>query len=458
VSEPDEPSDTLPVPRRKGRSQEHVRDEDQSVAKANEAIAIRPKRGKLTLLSRRIFNVLLFHAQQQGVDKPRYSILLSELIDDARFNSNNTELLKSHLRDMQATTIEWHTSIGKGQKWSSRALLGPVDITDLGRGQACTISWQYDDDIREKLVKPAHYTRVLLEISSQMRSYAAAVLYELGARYLTSPGRLTMREDVIWWASVLTGRSDITAVDYRILHRDTIKKALAELDTLCDDFRLEVVEHKRGRKVEELQFRVLPKPQASLEGLGQASAKNVFDLQLVERIVGLGFKRTDAQDLYAVTDEGVLRAAVEHVEQRMKSSSLPALKSPAAYLRDALKKQYASESADGAGQGAPVGPPVAIPSINEKVQRLRDEWHHKRWTEAKSLYSEMPDHEQTALAERFATERLGELASPIAKAWRKDGVNSRIASSTFFRWVSTEMWPGEVTDTQLLEFAMTRGA
>jgi hypothetical protein len=67
---------------------------------------------------------------------------------------------------------------------------------------------------------------VLLEISSQMRSYAASVLYELGARYLTSPGRLTMREDVIWWASVLTGRSDITTVDYRILHRDTIKKAL----------------------------------------------------------------------------------------------------------------------------------------------------------------------------------------------------------------------------------------
>jgi len=458
VSEPDKPSDTLPVPRRTARPQDHARDDDQSVAKANEAIAIRPKRGKLTLLSRRIFNVLLFHAQQQGVDKPRYSILLSELIDDARFNSNNTELLKSHLRDMQATTIEWHTSIGKGQKWSSRALLGPVDITDLGRGQACTISWQYDDDIREKLVKPAHYTRVLLEISSQMRSYAAAVLYELGARYLTSPGRLTMREDVIWWASVLTGRSDITTVDYRILHRDTIKKALVELDTLCDDFRLEVVEHKRGRKVEELQFRVLPKPQASLEGLGQASAKNVFDLQLVERIVVLGFKRPDAQDLYAVTDEGVLRAAVEHVEQRMKSSSLPALMSPAAYLRDALKKQYASDSTDGAGEGAAAAPPVATPSVNEKLQRLRDEWHHKRWTEAKSLYSEMPNHEQKAFAERFESERLGELASPIAKAWRKDGVNSRIASSTFFRWLAGDMWPGEVTDTQLLEFAMTRGA
>ena len=44
--------------------------------------------------------------KRQGVDRPSYSILLSELIDDARFTSNNTELLKSHIRDMQATTIE----------------------------------------------------------------------------------------------------------------------------------------------------------------------------------------------------------------------------------------------------------------------------------------------------------------------------------------------------------------
>jgi hypothetical protein len=429
-----------------------TRPDDQSVAKANEAIAIRPKRGKLTLLSRRIYNVFLYHAQQQGVEKPSYSILLSELIDDARFTSNNTELLKSHVRDMQATTIEWHTSSGQTRQWTSTQLLGPVVIDEPGRGQACTITWTYPEPIRERLVKPAQYTRVLLEISSQMRSYAASVLYELGARYLTSPGRLTMREDVIWWASVLTGRSDITTVDYRILHRDTIKKALVELDTLCEDFRLEVVEHKRGRKVEELQFRVLPKPQASLAGL-RDSAKNVFDLELVERVITIGFKRGDAQDLYAVTDEGTLRAAVEHVEQRMKSTALPPLNSPAAYLRDALKKQYASE---GEGGKPPVEAAVPRPNIGERLQRLREEWQHHQSSQAKSLFEEMPDAERARHIAQFDDTRLTELASPIATAWRRDGVKSRIAASSFFRWLAAAMWPGEVTDKQLLEFAMNR--
>ena len=147
-----------------------TRPEDQAIAKANGAIEIRPKRGKLTLLSRRIYNVFLYHAQQQGVEKPSYSILLSELIDDARFTSNNTELLKSHIRDMQATTIEWHTSAGQARQWTSTQLLGPVIIDEPGRGQACTITWTYPEPIRDRLVKPAQYTRVLLEISSQMRS------------------------------------------------------------------------------------------------------------------------------------------------------------------------------------------------------------------------------------------------------------------------------------------------
>lgn len=430
---------------------------EQAVSKANEAIAIRPKRGKLTLLSRRIYNVFLYHAQRQGVDNPGYAILLSELIDDARFTSHNTELLKSHIRDMQATTIEWHTSAGGARQWTSTQLLGPVRIDEPGRGQACTISWSYPEPIRERLLKPAQYTRVLLEISSQMRSYAASVLYELGARYLTSPGGLTMREDIVWWASVLTGRSDITSVDYRILHRDTIKKALVELDTLSDGFRMEAIPHKRGRKVEELQFRVIPKPQASLAGMAD-SAKNVFDLALVERLVTMGFKRADAQDLYAVTDEGVLRAAVDHTEQRLKNAALPPLKSPPAYLRDALKKQYA-----GAGEGddaasAPPTPTIQRASPVERLQRLREEWEHHRTQQARALFDEMPDADQARWQALFEAQRLGELAAPIARAWRRDGILSRIAAGSFYRWLATQLWPGEVTDRELLEFAMSRDA
>jgi hypothetical protein len=433
--------------------------EEQSVAKANEAIAIRPKRGRLTLLSRRIYNALLYHSQRQGVDEPVYRLALSELIGDARFNSNNTELLKSHLRDMQATTIEWTTSSSSLKRWVSSQLLGTVTIEEQGRGRPCMVTWRYPEEIKERLVKPHQYTRVLLEMSSQMRSYSAAVLYEIGARYLSSPGRLSMREDVVWWAAVLTGRSDIKEVDYRFLKRDVITKALAEIDALCEDFGLELIEHKRGRKIEEIQFRVVPKVQQRLGDI-DAPNRNVFDLHLVARLVALGLKQDEAQDLYASTDEGQLRATLDHVDQRLRSESMPALKSPAAYFKDALKKGYAGITAAapaGPVGGSPPAAPAAGLSEADRLRRIRELWDLDRMGQARTVYGEMPAAMQAEVRARFEAERLADIATPIARAWRRDGPDSRIAATTFFKWLAQDTWAEEPTDRMLLDFALQRG-
>ncbi|MGJ7610143.1 MULTISPECIES: RepB family plasmid replication initiator protein [unclassified Variovorax] len=439
--------------------------EEQSVAKANEAIAIRPKRGRLTLLSRRIYNALLYHSQRQGVDEPVYKLALSELIGDARFNSNNTELLKAHLRDMQATTIEWSTSGPALKRWVSSQLLGTVTIEEQGRGRPCMVTWRYPEEIKERLVRPHQYTRVLLEISGQMRSYSAAVLYEIGARYLTSPGRLSMREDVVWWAAVLTGRSDIKEVDYRFLKRDVISKALAEIDALCEDFSIELIEHKRGRKIEEIQFRVIPKVQQRLGDIPNAE-RNVFDLALVGRLIALGIKQEEAQDLYATTDENQLRATLDHVDQRLLSPTMPELKSPAAYFKDALKKGYAAVKslpvADTAKPAASASTntaahPVISLSPSDRMQRIRELWENDRMAQARAMFAEMQPPSQGELRSQFEAQRLEQLALPIARAWRRDGPASRVAASTFYKWVAQTTWPEEPSDRVLLDFALQRG-
>lgn len=318
------------------------------------------------------------------------------------------------------------------------------------------VTWRYPDEIKERLVKPHQYTRVLLEMSSQMRSYSAAVLYEIGARYLTSPGRLSMREDVIWWAAVLTGRSDIKEVDYRFLKRDVISKALAEIDALCEDFGLELIEHKRGRKIEEIQFRVAPKVQQRLGDI-DAPNRNVFDLELVGRLIALGLKQEEAQDLYATTDEGQIRATLDHVDQRLRNASMPVLKSPAAYFKDALRKGYAGVTA--------VSPPVAAPlpadasplSEADRLRRIRELWDNQRMGQARAVFAEMLEPMKADVRARFESEKLDQLAAPIARAWRRDGPASRVAATTFFRWLAQETWPEEPTDRALLDFALKQG-
>lgn len=287
------------------------------------------------------------------------------------------------------------------------------------------VTWRYPDEIKERLVKPHQYTRVLLEMSSQMRSYSAAVLYEIGARYLTSPGRLSMREDVVWWAAVLTGRSDIKEVDYRFLKRDVISKALAEIDALCEDFGLELIEHKRGRKIEEIQFRVVPKVQQRLGDIS-ASNRNVFDLALVGRLIALGLKQDEAQDLYATTDEGQIRATLDHVDQRLRNASMPVLKSPAAYFKDALKKGYAGvtamEPAPSSGPAPALAPPVAVLSEADRLRRIRELWENDRMGQARAVFAEMPQPMQAEVRTRFEAERLDQVAAPIARlAARRPG-------------------------------------
>ncbi|MEO8629731.1 MAG: RepB family plasmid replication initiator protein, partial [Betaproteobacteria bacterium] len=161
-------------PRKPHRFRTPALRDDAVVQKANESIAIRPKKGRLTLLSRRIYNALLYHAQQQGVDERQYSLPLATLIGDAHFNSRNVGLLKEHIREMQTTLIEWNSVGPVEQRWTSSQLLGAVEIMERGSGYPVVINWTYPDKVRDRLLKPTRYTKILLEMGAQMRSYGAA--------------------------------------------------------------------------------------------------------------------------------------------------------------------------------------------------------------------------------------------------------------------------------------------
>ena len=424
------------------KEQDQIDRDNQTLTKANEAIAIRPKRGKLTLLSRRIYNAMLYHAQKQGVDNAIYKIPLVDLINDSRFSSNNTELLKSHLRDMQATTIEWSSSSATGKRWESTQLIGTITIEERGSGKACLITWRYPEEIKERLVKPIQYTKILLEIGSQMRSYPSSVLYELGSRYLTSPGRLTMRENVLWWAPVLTGRSDINDVDYRYFKRDIVEKALIEVNTLSIDFSLELIEHKRGRKVEALQFRIIPKNQQDIEETN-AKALNSLNLEIIGRLIAIGFKQSDAQDMYAITDEGQISRALDVVEQRIKNKTLPDIKSSVAYFKDSLKKGYKLPTSDSIRTGLSEAPKVlAAPtaSTESQLQKVRDAWNFNQINKAKEMFNEMNEVQKSQIRSDFESTKLKTLANPIIKTWDKNAEKSKITASSFFRWLAETTW------------------
>ena len=74
-------------------------------------------------LTRKLFNVLLAVAQQADDSGDTYRALLSDIVANSAFDSNDTALVKEHLRRMVSVQVEWSTGTSSqkpGRKWGSR--------------------------------------------------------------------------------------------------------------------------------------------------------------------------------------------------------------------------------------------------------------------------------------------------------------------------------------------------
>ena len=305
--------------------------------KAVEAIAIQPKSGKITLLTRKLFNVLLAVAQQADESGDTYRALLSDIVANSAFDSNDTALVKEHLRRMVSVQVEWSTGTSSqkpGRKWGISTLIADAEILEDPATRRVWVEFSFAPKIKKKLLDPVQYARLSLQFQSQLRSSAGLALYEICVRYLTNPSHLPMRETWEWWRPILSGTPDTEAGDeakreYKYFKRDYLRPAIAEVNAVTNIF-VELIEHREGRRVAEIQFRVTERKQPML---ALDEHPNVFDSTLVDRMVKIGIPLKDAQTLYADSEENRIRAALQMTEQRMRSTSLPPVRSAAALFR-----------------------------------------------------------------------------------------------------------------------------
>src|SRR5215510_5071763 len=132
--------------------------EENEVIKASAAIQIE---GKITLLQRRAWNVLLARAYDELPAKERHAVRVPDLMRDLAYNSGDQEYLK-----------DGHT------EWGVAALLAGAKIS---RG-ICV--YEYGPTLREKLYNPHMYARLSLLVQNRFESKHALTLWELCVDYL----------------------------------------------------------------------------------------------------------------------------------------------------------------------------------------------------------------------------------------------------------------------------------
>ncbi|HEX7682638.1 MAG TPA: replication initiation protein [Trinickia sp.] len=428
--------------------------------KAVEAIAIQPKSGKITLLTRKLFNVLLAVAQQADESGDTYRALLSDIVANSAFDSNDTALVKEHLRRMVSVQVEWSqgTSSQKpGRKWGISTLIADAEILEDPATRRVWVEFSFAPKIKKKLLDPVQYARLSLQFQSQLRSSAGLALYEICVRYLTNPSHLTMRESWAWWRPILSGTPDTEAGDeakreYKYFKRDYLRPAIAEVNAVTNIF-VELIEHREGRRVAEIQFRVTERKQPML---ALDEHPNVFDSTLIDRMVKIGIPLKEAQSLYADSEENRIRAALQMTEQRMRSTSLPPVRSAPALFKDALKKGYAPpvEMIEQPAAGTVKGMSGVVPA-DELKARLLDEYGAYRRREARALYEEQGEEEQELARQSFEDDMLPKMGGHLRDDWRRRGLDSKLGETAFFDWLARKTW-GEPTDGDLLAFTLSQ--
>lgn len=430
--------------------------------KAVEAIAIQPKSGKITLLTRKLFNVLLAVAQQADESGDTYRALLSDIVANSAFDSNDTALVKEHLRRMVSVQVEWSTGTSSqkpGRKWGISTLIADAEILEDPTTRRVWVEFSFAPKIKKKLLDPVQYARLSLQFQSQLRSSAGLALYEICVRYLTNPSHLTMRETWEWWRPILSGTPDTEAGDeakreYKYFKRDYLRPAIAEVNAVTNIF-VELVEHREGRRVAEIQFRVTERKQPML---ALDEHPNVFDSTLVDRMVKIGIPLKDAQTLYADSEENRIRAALQMTEQRMRSTSLPPVRSAAALFKDALKKGYAppvDALPPATSSTAARSPASAVSAADDLKARLLSEFSAYRRKEARVLYDEQGEEERELARQSFEEDVLPGLGTHMRDDWRKRGLDSKLAETSFFDWLARKTW-GDPTDGDLLAFTLSQ--
>ena len=383
------------------------------------AIALMPVTTSITVLARRIYNVLLVLAMEQG-DRDEYSSPLREIVELSNYSSGNIELLKKTLRQLVSVVVEWQSpSSGEIEVWSACGLLSGVDLTKNRRSRMITISWRYDTKLRAQLMNPERYARLSLEAITQLRSHSALALYEICARYVSNPRHLTARQPWQWWRPILTGNpvNPKAKPQYRYFKRDVLERAVAEINATTNLQVRGPIEFKDrdNRTITDIQFEVYLKSELQEAGQMPARRAPVADLPLVGRAIAAGVAQEEAEKLLEKFGGPALAAGLDALDARLRmpADRVTSLASPAKWLKSIVPGE-ARRLAEQGGEAARTARPADAAKrrarwVIEWITRRRDSVHRDFTTLAADAQRGCLAAYRASLVERVQTQLLRRL-------------------------------------------------
>ena len=423
------------------------------------SLALVPQNSKITALGRRTWNVLLHIAQDQGLEKEIFRAALTDIVKGLDYNSGDMKIIKTHLRSMVSTLVEWQSpTAGEWQTWDVCGMLSHAKLSKE-RGQIF-VEWSYAVNMRHELLDPEIFAKLSLDVISQLGSHPSVALYEICSRYL-GVGQ-TARKAWGWWRPVLLGRPDderLQRLEYRIFKRDTLRPAIAEINTLAD-IEIEMIEFKSGRFVSDLQFTVRKKPQRVL-ALQQRSAAQPVDVTVLASAERLGIESPKVERLIDEYGESAVTTALEAVEKRAGSAYPEPLRDPLRYLKSVLPGHVTAQVEAHERAAAEAVPQPAPLQTQERMAQWEKRWLAERIEALAAEVGALPAARQAELTRGLQESLVQRNAHPavvqrlLGKGWTHPMVRHEMVSF-YAASVYGPAW-NRPTDAQLLVIAAAPG-
>ncbi len=309
----DIPRDTLTGSLRRGAVKKHVA-----------AIHVS---GKLTLLQRKLSNVLLLNAYDTLISQQTHQIDARTLCTMIGYNSNDMDTLKQSLRGLAETVAEWDMLDAEGrQEWGVSSLLSYAKL----KGGVC--EYAYSPALAEKLNDPKVFALINLNIQRRFTSGHALALYENCYRFVRTGS-------TGWWSldlfRRLMGVADSPYYEtYKHLNAKVIKPAVAEVNKTSNIVVTPEV-RKMGRAVTDIRFKIAENPQLAILDLDDG--EGIRNSAVYARIRALGVSDRLARQWIGEHGEAYVLDKLNYV------AGQGAVKNPVGYLTAALQKDFQPE-------------------------------------------------------------------------------------------------------------------
>lgn len=210
---------------------------------------------KLTLIQRKICNILLFNALDNINDQEIHEISLRQLCSLVGYNSNDSKLIKESIKSLISVVMEWNlledskflneTDYPEDAiTWNASALLAGASI------RAGVVKYSYSPQIKSVLSSLDIYGRINLFVQSKFNSSYSLVLYENTVRFKNI--KQTSWFPIELFRSLM-GVSGDKYSSFKEFNRNVISVAVKEINQKSD-ILIEPQFKKVGRNITGVQF------------------------------------------------------------------------------------------------------------------------------------------------------------------------------------------------------------